>query len=164
MLWHSKKNLFSFQQKLCLIWRRPFKSFQKPLSLSKKFPMVRILFLYLLQPWCLVIKNLSSDFSHLKYIFGIYFLLKETLWVLGLLLFWNHPWFYHASCGKSSQNPSLHFGATQTFCSNRSNSFFEFYFIYFFPKTILSSILSLDDLQRKCLISFEFWSQTNSSG
>ena len=50
------------------------------------------------------------------------------------LLFWNHPWFYHASCGKFSQNPSLHFGATQTFCSNRFNPSLNFISIILFPK------------------------------
>ena len=71
-----------------------------------------------------------------------------------ILLFWNHPLFYHASCGKFSQNPSLHFGAIQKFCPNKLNPFLDFYPI----------ILSLSDFQSKYLIAFEFLSQTNSSG
>ena len=85
-----QKFCFYFQQKPCLVWKSPFKSFLKSLSLKNFFPWQGLWFLHPLQPWYLVIKNLSSEFPFSKSFFGFYFLLKRNPKDFeATLLFWT---------------------------------------------------------------------------
>ena len=127
---------FCFQQEPCLVWRRSFKPFLKTSLLS---------------------------FPSQKHFFDLVSSKKKPFW------FWAILWFlsilvFTMPLVVSPKNPSFLFGTIQTFCPNQLEQFLDFYPFNFLPKTILPLFLSLDALQRKCLISFEFWSQTNSSG
>ena len=64
--------------------------------------------------------------------------------------------FVFCPCGKTPPKPPLLLVINLSSLSQLIQASFGFYSNFLSPKTIMSIILSLDDLQRKYLISFEF--------
>ena len=128
------------------------------------FPLARIVFWYLHQHWCLVIKNLSSVCPLLKLNFWDLFSLRENPRSLHLLQCWDHSWFYHAPHGKTSPKTFFPPWGNQNILSHQVQPFQNFISFISCPKSFLSFVLNPRDLQSKYQDAFEFWPQTNSPG
>ena len=85
-----------------------------------------------------IIKNWHVNWTPL----GILFLIKRTLWIFRFFLSWNHPWFYHVSYSKSSQNPPPPLNNLNSL-SQQVQTSFGFYFNYFISQIISANYFEL---------------------